>query len=78
MPSYGEQVMSKGRGEWRAAFWGAGFGVVGGLALVCLHYLYEQLTRPHPYNVLTFLSAPVFMIFGAIVGLLAAAWHSSD
>ena len=52
--------------------------MVGGLVFTCLYYLYEQLTRPNPYNVLTLFAAPVFVIFGALVGLLAAAWYSSD
>ena len=70
--------MGKERSGWRAALWGVGCGMLGGLAFTCLYYLYEQLTRPNPYNVLTLFGAPVFVIFGAMVGLLAAAWYSSD
>lgn len=70
--------MGERRGGWRAAWLGAGLGMAGGLAFMCLYYLYEQLTRPNPYNALTFFSAPVYMALGALVGLLAAAWYSSD
>jgi hypothetical protein len=64
--------------EWRAALWGAGCGMLGGLVLTCLYFLYEQLTRPNPYNVLTLFAAPVFVVIGGMAGLLAAAWYSSD
>ena len=70
--------MDEERSEWRAALWGVGCGMLGGLAFTCLYYLYEQLTRPNPYNVLTLFGAPVYVICGALVGLLAAAWYSSD
>jgi len=70
--------MGDERGGWRAALWGTCLGMVAGLAFMCLYYLYEQLTRPSPYNALTFFAAPVYMTLGAIVGLLAAAWYSSD
>jgi len=53
--------------------------MLGGLAVTFLYYLYERLAHPNPYNTLTlFLGAPVFVILGAMVGLLAAAWYSSD
>ena len=64
--------------EWQTAAWGAGCGMLCGLVLTCLYFLYEQLTRPNPYNVLTLFAAPVFVIIGGMAGLLAAAWYSSD
>ena len=70
--------MGEERSGWRAAAWGAGCGMLGGLLFTCLYYLYEQLARPHPYNVLTLFAAPVFVILGGMVGLLAAAWYSSE
>ena len=73
-----EERVGEERSDWRTALWGAGCGMLGGLALTCLYFLYEQLTRPNPYNVLTLFAAPVFVILGGIIGLLAAAWYSSD
>jgi hypothetical protein len=71
--------VGEGRSSWRAALWGAGCGMLGGLLIACLYYLYEQLTRPNPYYVLTLIySALIFPVFGGIVGLLAAAWYTSD
>ena len=71
--------MAGGRDRWRAAAWGAGCGMLGGLAFDCLYYVVEQLLRPGTYNGLTFvIGAPVFAALGALVGLLAAAWYSSD
>ncbi|HEX8721167.1 MAG TPA: hypothetical protein VF736_11085 [Pyrinomonadaceae bacterium] len=64
--------------RWRPASRGAGFGALGGVVATCVQYLYEQLTAPHPYNAFTFLNAPVYAILGAIVGLLVAAWYTSD
>ena len=71
--------MEPRRSRWRTALWGACGGVVAGVVGALLHYWYEQATSPNPYNVLTlFLLAPVLAILGAMAGLLAAAWYSSD
>lgn len=70
--------MGEERSGWRAAVWGAGLGMLGGLIVPCLLFLYEQLTDPNPWSVLTLFAAPVFIILGGMVGLLAAAWYSSD
>jgi hypothetical protein len=53
--------------------------MLGGLAFDCLYYVVEKLLRPDTSNGLTFvIGAPVFATLGALVGLLAAAWYSSD
>jgi hypothetical protein len=54
-------------------------GMAAGVVVTLLYYCYEQLTHPNPYNVLTlFELAPVLAILGAIIGLLAWAWYTSD
>jgi hypothetical protein len=71
--------MAGGRDLWRAGAWGAGCGMLGGLAFDWLCYVVEKLLRPDTSNGLTFIiGAPVFAVLGALVGLLAAAWYSSD
>jgi hypothetical protein len=44
------KFMGEERSEWWTAVWGAGCGMLGGLVLTCLYFLYEQLTRPNPYT----------------------------
>lgn len=64
---------------WPGALRGAGGGAAAGFAVALLYYLYEQITNPNPYNALTLvLLAPVSAILGAIAGLLAWAWYTSD
>jgi hypothetical protein len=64
--------------RWRWVVRGAGFGVLGGLAIPCVQFAYEQLTHPNPYSVLTFIGAPVYAALGGMLGLLVAAWYRSD
>jgi predicted lipid-binding transport protein (Tim44 family) len=54
-------------------------GMLGGLVIGVLRYLYEQYTHPSQYNLfdLYFLT-PVLMIVGAPIGLLIVAWLASD
>lgn len=75
---YDEQAMDEGRKVWRTALKGACGGMLGGVLFMCIYYLVEQWTRPNPYNLLTLLATPVLVILGGMVGLLVAAWYSSD
>jgi hypothetical protein len=71
--------MGWGKDDWRAGLRGAGCGMLGGLAVTCLYYLYEQWVDPSPYNgLMAVIYAPVLAILGGVVGLLAAAWYTSD
>ena len=76
-PGY-DVAMSEGRSGRRTVLWGATRGAACGLAIASLYYLYEQLTRPDPYSLTPLIAAPVLVALGAVAGLLAAAWHTSD
>lgn len=57
-------------------------GILGGMmvgALIpVLIYFYFQVTHPNPYNVFYLFYAPLFMIFGGIIGLLIYVFRDSD
>ena len=71
--------MGERKGEWPNALRGAASGAAAGLVVALIYYLYEEVTNPNWYNALMLIEmAPVAATLGAIVGLLAWAWYSSD
>jgi hypothetical protein len=51
----------------------------GGFMTAVVQYLYEEHRQLNMYNAIDlYLGTPVYMILGALIGLLIVAWLASD
>ncbi len=64
--------------NYKSMWKGLVVGALGGFVTAVLMYLYFQITHPNPYNVFVVIYyGPIFSIFGAMIGVLIAAWRES-
>ena len=62
-------------GVWRGILG----GMFGGFMTAVVQYIYEEHRHPNMYNAIDlYLGTPVYMIVGALIGLLIVAWLASD
>jgi hypothetical protein len=51
----------------------------GGFMFALVRYIYEVHKHPSMYNAIDlYLGTPVYMIVGALIGLVIVAWLASD